>query len=296
MSKFRAPTQCATRLLTYIHLRRAWHLAHIPSATIRLATHYLPVQTAIPEAFQAALTAQTEPPTTPRCSSARPSFAILTSSTPDASNHPSSAGQAWDPVSYYLTRLGGLDNLARLFLEAGLLYFEGSATPLLSSSYAGLSSVRSPNPSPGASISASGSVGGTKGWKKNREAARRLFERARALCPTLDVPLLPPDTESESSGGSGAEDQKEKSADKERQRLPGPSADVPPIESLRRRRKKPEGDWSNFIMGGVLSREAEADDDDRTWYLYIPGLVGAGTALLVVGLLGLSSWRKGQGS
>lgn len=291
-----APTHYATQILTYSPPRRAWHLAHIPSATIRLATHYLPVQTVIPEGFQATSTAQTEPPTTPRCSSARPSFTISTSSTTDSTHHHSTAGQAWDPVSYYLTRLGGLDNLARLFLEAGLLYIEGSATPLLSSSYAGLSSVRSPNPSPGASIGESGRSSETKGWRKDREAARRLFERARALCPTLDVPLLPPDTESESSAGSGAEDQKEKSADKERERLPGPNADVPPIESLRRRRKKPEGDWSNFIMGGVLSREAEADDDDKTWYLYIPGLVGAGTALLVVGLLGLSSWRKGQGS
>ena len=36
-------------------------------------------------------------------------------------------------------------------------------------------------------------------------------------------------------------------------------------------------------------------DDDRTWYLYLPGLVGAGTALLVVGLLSLQSWRKNQG-
>ena len=38
-----------------------------------------------------------------------------------------------------------------------------------------------------------------------------------------------------------------------------------------------------------------ADDADGTWYLYLPGLVGAGTALLVVGLLSLQSWRKNQG-
>ena len=42
------------------------------------------------------------------------------------------------------------------------------------------------------------------------------------------------------------------------------------------------------------------DDIDDTWYFYVPGLVGAGTALLVVGIVGalsLSSWsRRNQGS
>lgn len=36
-------------------------------------------------------------------------------------------------------------------------------------------------------------------------------------------------------------------------------------------------------------------DVDSPWYLIIPGLVGAGTALLVVTAIGLSSWRRSQG-
>ena len=46
----------------------------------------------------------------------------------------------------------------------------------------------------------------------------------------------------------------------------------------------------------VEERVRAGDEDDNTWYLYLPGLVGAGTALLVVGFLSFSSWRKGQGS
>lgn len=130
------------------------------------------------------------------------------------------------------------------------------------------------------------------------------------LGPGLDVPVLPPDTESESSAGSGAEAEVEAEAEagvgagvgteKEKKEEPQERiVEVPaaPESVARRRRKKPaEGDLSNSIMGGVHNRDADADDDDRTWYLYIPGLVGAGTALLVVGLLSLSSWRKSQGS
>jgi hypothetical protein len=37
------------------------------------------------------------------------------------------------------------------------------------------------------------------------------------------------------------------------------------------------------------------EDVDSPWYLIIPGLVGAGTALLVVTAIGLSSWRRSQG-
>ncbi|KAI5999453.1 hypothetical protein EDC04DRAFT_2792695 [Pisolithus marmoratus] len=40
------------------------------------------------------------------------------------------------------------------------------------------------------------------------------------------------------------------------------------------------------------------DDIDNAWYLCVPSLVGAGTALLVIGIIGtlsFSSWRQNQG-
>lgn len=113
----------------------------------------------------------------------------------------------------------------------------------------------------------------------------------------MDVPLLPPEADSDSAGSgaesaSGAEQRKKEKEEKELAKLDIPSM---PESLARRRRKNPEGDLSSSMMGSVHT-DPDADDDDRTWYLYIPGLVGAGTALLVVGLLSLSSWRKSHGS
>jgi hypothetical protein len=65
------------------------------------------------------------------------------------------------------------------------------------------------------------------------------------------------------------------------------------VPVARRRRKKEE-----LIL--VHDRGIRRPDDiDNAWYLYIPGLVGAGTALLVVGVVGalsFSTWRRNQGS
>ena len=78
----------------------------------------------------------------------------------------------------------------------------------------------------------------------------------------------------------------------------------PPVRRRARKRESGYGytsddadaELSSSIVESV-HREPDlgAGDDDRTWYLYLPGLVGAGTALLVVGLLSLQSWRKNQG-
>ena len=63
----------------------------------------------------------------------------------------------------------------------------------------------------------------------------------------------------------------------------------PPV--VRRRKKREDA---------LLKAKADLDDMDSTWYLYVPGLVGAGTALLVVGIVGalsFSTWsRRNQGS
>ncbi|KZT73151.1 hypothetical protein DAEQUDRAFT_762502 [Daedalea quercina L-15889] len=291
---------------------RAWHQTRVPSATIRLATHYLPVQSDFPK-LSPDTTASTESldssstdtePTTPTPSS-------LSESAPTPQPAPGTP-------TYYLDRIGGAPGLAQLFLSAGILHLEGAAAPLLSSAYAGLSSLRTPlvvsgSTGHGHGFAVSGaSPGGTEGWRHDRECARRYFERARALVPSLDVPLLPPESDSDAGSGvgSGAENGDRRSAGtrsgpassssgrlSEKVQQDAPSSDVPQVQPRRRRKKEPSsGDLSSSIMGNYRSSEADAGEEDRTWYLYIPGLVGAGAALLVVGFLSLSSWRKSQGS
>jgi hypothetical protein len=180
-------------------------------------------------------------------------------------------------LAYYLQCIGGSRGLAQLYLEAGLLYLEGAATTLLSSSFSSLSSIRLPTHSQVGD-------GGTEAWKRDREIAARYFERARMLQPSLEIPALPHEN-------TPAHDADE---------LEMPSIEVGPGESgqtdpdtptVRRRRKKEEM---------TLFDDHGDEGVDNTWYLYIPGLVGAGTALLAVGIIGVlsfSTWsRRNQGS
>lgn len=285
-------------LTLHVSHSRAWHQAHVPSATIRLATFYIPVHAVPPEL----LLNPAHTPSTPTSASS--------TSSPDATptvSHAISpyAEQTQSPIkgtlSYYIDRVGGVPNLAVLYLEAGLLYLEGSAAGLLSSSYNGLSSLRTPNVFPHApphtSAHAGTEHGGAEAWTHDQTHARRFFHRARELHPALDVPLLPasnPGSEPESADADGSS--------------PVPALHMPTLgaqgesgseKPVRRRRRK------DTVVGAqppasVSSKSAIEDplegQEDNTWYLYLPGLVGAGTALLVVGFLSFSSWRKGQGT
>ncbi|KAG5638904.1 hypothetical protein H0H81_008965 [Sphagnurus paluster] len=85
---------------------RAWHQAHVPTAAMRLASHYLPVAT----------------------------YNL------DTPEEPAPRGT----TAYYLQSVGGKAGLAQLYLDAGLLHLEGAATTLLSASYSSLSSIRVP--------------------------------------------------------------------------------------------------------------------------------------------------------
>ncbi|KXN91732.1 hypothetical protein AN958_12584 [Leucoagaricus sp. SymC.cos] len=211
---------------------RAWHQAHIPSATMRLVSHYLPLSgsyefVSLPE----------EP--TPR------------GTTP-----------------YFLQCIGGSRGLAQLYLEAGLLHLEGAASTLLSSSYSSLSSIRVP-------LQSQAGESGTEAWKRDREAASKYFDRARSLQPELDIPALP--QEGDLRGIGGVE-------------LEMPSLDL----GVRKKAKEEQ------MAASVVKTPQDVDDVDGAWYYYIPGLVGAGTALLVVGVVGalsFSTWsRRNQGS
>lgn len=192
-------------------------------------------------------------------------------------------------LSYYLQCIGESRGLARLYLEAGLLHLEGAASTLLASSYSSLSSIRMP-------LHSQIGEGGAEAWKRDRDAAGKYFERARFLQPNLDIPSLPAEGESPPRGVGESQELEMPSIDiasapgSVRSGETDPDHDVP---TIRRRRKKEE-------MTLLDNRKADLDDLDNTWYLYIPGLVGAGTALLVVGIVGalsFSNWsRRNQGS
>lgn len=185
--------------------------------------------------------------------------------------------------TYYLQCIGGARGLAQLYLEAGLLHLEGAASTLLSSSYSSLSSIRMPHQS-------QVGEGGSEAWKRDREAAAKYFERAQTLQPNLEIPSIPL-----IDAQFGDVQELEMPSIELGPSAPGSSQSHytdPETPTVRRRRKKEE-------MSLFSSHVAE-DDVDNTWYLYIPGLVGAGTALLVVGIVGalsFSTWsRRNQGS
>ncbi|KAG9314857.1 hypothetical protein JVU11DRAFT_3954 [Chiua virens] len=233
---------------------RAWHQAHLPSATMKLVTHYLPLQI--------------------------PLNAI------DVDEE-----KQRGTMSYYLHCIGGPMGLAQLYLEAGLLHLEGAASVLLSASYSTLSSIRvPPPPQPG--------EGGSEAWKRDRELAGRYFDRARALHSELDVPVIPDDGSGQAVSGSIHE-------------LEMPSIEIHPSapesvcsgeaaiysekEMLVRRRRRQKKKEELIFLDEVKGKE----EIEGAWYLYVPSLVGAGTALLVVGVIGalsFSSWRRNQGS
>lgn len=183
---------------------------------------------------------------------------------------------------YYFKAIGGARGLAQLYLEAGLLHLEGAASTLLSASYSSLSSIRIP-------LHAQIGEGGAAAWRRDREAAAKFFDSARALYPGLDIPALPSEGELElempiMNFASDTEHSKEEF-----------STDSEPDAALRRRRKVLEKEQALLDKG-----KAGLDDMEGPWYLYVPGIVGAGTALLVVGIVGalsFSTWsRRNQGS
>ncbi|KAI0783568.1 hypothetical protein C8Q75DRAFT_425326 [Abortiporus biennis] len=287
---------------------RAWHQAHVPAATIRLSTGYLPVTVILPDLPSDVPVSSSSSTSTP---SASPCVTpTLPRTIPSYTSEPSPGSPA-----YYVEKIGGASSLAVLYLEAGLLYLEGTASNLLSSQYNGLSSLRTTSTQ---GHSHPDNNNGTEVWRRDREIARRYFERSRSLDPTLDIPLLPPtpdtegNSEPESLGhrrtGSGevesgedennrSQQQQQRVSQQQQPRLKLPSVEVPhEKERVRKRRKKDEHVGLNQSSASLVNDRHISNEEDNTWYLYLPGLVGAGTALLVVGFLSFSSWRKGQGS
>ncbi|KAF9450335.1 hypothetical protein P691DRAFT_665527 [Macrolepiota fuliginosa MF-IS2] len=234
---------------------RAWHQAHIPSATMRLVSGYLPLSGSYDfDSLPEALTSRGTP-------------------------------------AYCLQCIGGSRGLAQLYLEAGLLHLEGAASTLLSSSYSSLSSIRMP-------LQSQVGESGTEAWKRDREAASKYFDRARSLQPDLDIPTLPQEGDARAVGGVELEmPSMDLGVSTPESVASGESVHTDAEPPLVRRRKKAKEEQ---LSASVVKKAQDADDADGAWYYYIPGLVGAGTALLVVGVVGalsFSTWsRRNQGS
>lgn len=183
---------------------------------------------------------------------------------------PQSSQEDAGSMDYYVGCIGGEQGLAQLYLEAGMLHMEGVASAASLFATSGLASVR-------LAESHSNSHHATSWeWNKDQEAARLFFERAQALDPTIQPPTLPlapishlkmPELDIANPGGDLASHVSSSSP---------PTKNQVPIP---RRRRKNE----LFYL---------KDDADDSWYLYVPGLIGAGTAILVVCALGLTSWRR----
>ena len=232
--------------------RRSWHQAHVPSATMRLVSHYLPLESAMK---------------------------VVKGEVKENAETATKGTEA-----YWLKCIGGRHGLARLYLEAGLLHLEGAATTLLAASYSSLSSIRMP-------LQSQIGEGGTEAWKRDREAAGRFFEQATQLDPELDIPNLPNESELELEMPTI---HLVPSAPESLHSKESPYDSEPEGPMVRRRRRRPEE--------GLLSKSTTEFDnlENGPWYLYVPGIVGAGTALLVVGIVGalsFSTWsRRNQGS
>ncbi|RXW21040.1 hypothetical protein EST38_g4802 [Candolleomyces aberdarensis] len=207
---------------------RAWHQAHVPSATMRLVSMYLPLN----------------------------STADLEDS--DSTGEDAARGT----TEYYLRCIGGSRGVAQLYLEAGLLHLEGAATTLLSASYSSLSSIRMP-------LQSQIGEGGTEAWKRDREAASKYFERARALQPDLDIPSLSAEGASHVELEIPSLDLAATSTPESVQSGPeslqtDPEYDVP---TIRRRQKK------RAEMEIVNASKTDLEEMDDTWLMYIPGTI-----------------------
>ena len=191
--------------------------------------------------------------------------------------------EAKGTTGYYLKCVGGSRGLAQLYLEAGLLHLEGAASTLLASSYSSLSSIRMP-------LHSQIGEGGAEAWRRDREAASHFFEQARVLQPNLDIPALPAEGEIELEMPSMHLAPSAPDSVQSKESVYTDSEPEGPI--TRRRRKKAEQTLLDKTSAGL--------DMENAWYLYIPGIIGAGTALLVVGIVGalsFSTWsRRNQGS
>lgn len=169
----------------------------------------------------------------------------------------------------YLRRIGGNIGLARLYRTVGIIYMQG-----LGASISGSTSTLSNSPFM-LGLHDAGDQSGTSVLTSDIDTAQRYFRRARVLDPSIDIP----------------EARVERVRDE--LRLVMPMIDV---EESAATVKESDALSGSGIQSGSRRRKREdryLDDDQDQWSaLYLPGLVGAGLAIGIVGIMSASWWRS----
>lgn len=167
----------------------------------------------------------------------------------------------------YLRRIGGNPELAKIYLEVGVLYMEGLGSTLASST----TTLAHAPFALGLSEFGPGAAG------SDPDMAQRYFRRARSLDPTIEVP----DLRSMREPLAGVD-------------LVMPSLDV---EKSTGTIKDEYGSETSMISEGGRKRKVRRKsldwDEKEEWSaLYLPGLLGAGLAIGIVGVMSVSWWRN----
>ncbi|KAI6039971.1 hypothetical protein EDC04DRAFT_3089952 [Pisolithus marmoratus] len=140
---------------------------------------------------------------------------------------------------------------------------EGAASVMPSASYETLSSIHVPaQPQP---------ENGAEAWQRDRDAASCYFDRARAMNSDLDIPVI---TDERSGQTRSVHELETTLLDISHHH----SASASAYSDEGQERAKDELIFIDDVKG--------KDNMDNAWYLYVPSLVGAGTALLVIGVIG----------
>ena len=205
-------------------------------------------------------------------------------------------------IAYFVKSLGGATGLARLYAEAGrTLQLEGAGAihhgPTALSS---LASIRSTGPHTYARTAAT-----LETWRRDRAAARRYFERARALDTMVDVPAMGSDTDDDdtvlglrmpelplSGSAPGSEparrrrrSEKDKGdGDKENRKDKDRTLRHRDSQRKEKQREERERDETGSMYSTKSLVNTGPPDVDENWFIHLPGLLGAGALLLLVWL------------
>ncbi|KAG8886391.1 hypothetical protein FRB97_004926 [Tulasnella sp. 331] len=171
--------------------------------------------------------------------------------------------------SRYLRRIGGNIGLARLYHAVGIIYLQGLGTSL-----SGSTSTLSNGPS-SLGLHDIGGQGNNSVLTSDVDTAQRYFRRARVLDPSVEIP----------------EARVEKLRDELRMVMP-----VLDVGQSATTVKESGGLSGSKAQSGDRRRKRNdryLDDDQDQWSaLYLPGLVGAGLAIGIVGIMSASWWRS----
>jgi hypothetical protein len=156
-------------------------------------------------------------------------------------------------------------------------------------------------------FSRTNSANASAAWRRDRQAARLFFDRARAFRPGMEVPFLP--TDDDGPGAIGLDTSlKMPTIDLSASTSSSLSEEetvLHPRPRGRRRREAAveEAKEAALLKAGLGAMEkvsarasAYRDElDEQSWLYHVPSILGTGTAIVavaVIGALSFSTWRK----